>query len=151
MGFDLDIIDDYGNLIDSYSIKWLHLWKYDFLKYNRNYSIEEFIEYCNEEINELTNKINKLHIILDCWNETNFEKRKKMKINLLSNIEDEKEFYSIFEYFIEFKINDEDEIKLSKNSKLLCDFNNYSLYLTRFKDFKNFLVKYQSSKCYFSY
>jgi len=100
----------------------------------------------------LYKKINKLQNILDVWNETNFEKRKKLKINLISNIDDEKEFYSVIEYFTEYDIDKNNGyVSLSEGSKLVADYDYYSTYKSKFVNFKNFLSKYINNKYEISY
>lgn len=147
MGVDFDIIDKKGNLIDRHSLGWL------IRNYNINFgseyskqSIKFIIKYCDEEIETLDNKINKLLYILDIWNENDFEKRKKLKINLISNIDQEEEFYSVLQYFSEFKVDEYDGldrlVKLSDNSKLMSDFEYYSTHKYHFICFKQFLLKY---------
>lgn len=153
MGIDFDIIDVSGNLVDRYSIRWLDReWDENFSSTYSHHTIKVIIDYCDEEINKLTNKLSKLEIIINCWNETNFEKRKKMKIDLISSIDNEKEFYSTLEYFAEFYSNEyNDEITLSKSSTLLADFNYYSSFKSYFEHFKDFLLKYEGSKYEISY
>lgn len=100
MGIYFDIIDEKENLINRHSLKWLtNNWNSNFCSYYLGHSIKYIIKYCDEEITMLDEKINKLQKILDVWNEDDFEKRKKLKINLILNIYDEKEFYSVIEYF----------------------------------------------------
>lgn len=157
MGVDFDIIDVSGNLVDRYSIKWLDReWDKNFCFIYSHSTINKIIDYCDEEINKLKNKLNKVKIIINCWEETDFEKRKKMKIDLISSIDNEKEFYSTLEYFSEFIINkyDDDnefEIKLRNNSKLIADYDNYLLYMDCFIHFKDFLLKYKEYKYEISY
>lgn len=150
---DFDIIDETGNLVDRYSIKWLDReWNKNFWHIYSHSTIKNIIDYCDEEINKLTNKLNKLKIIINCWEETDFEKRKKMKIDLISSIDNEKEFYSTLEYFTEFNSNEyNDEIILSESSKLLADFDYYSSFKSNFMHFKDFLLKYKGSKYEISY
>jgi len=153
MGIDFDIIDVSGNLVDSYGVKWLvREWDKNFTSTYLHYTIKDIIDYCDKEINELTNKLSKLEIIINCRDETNFVKRKKMKISLISSIDNEKEFYSTLEYFSEFNYNEyDDEIKLSKSSKLLADFEHYLSFKSYFMHFKDFLLKYEGSKYEITY
>jgi len=141
MGFDFDVFDKKGKLIDRYSLGWLIKdWNINFLSEYSGHSIKYIIKYCDEQIAMLDNKINKLQNLLDIWNETNFEKRKKLKINFISNISDEEEFYSVIEYFAEYKVDKYDElIKLSDRSKLMADFDYYSTYKSKFVNFWQFL------------
>jgi hypothetical protein len=124
MGVDFDIIDESGNLVDRYSIKWLDReWDKNFSSTYSYSTIKKIIDYCDEEINKLTDKLSKLIIIINCWEEANFEKRKKMKIDLISSIDNEKEFYSTLEYLAEYDITEhDDKIKLNEGSKLMTDF-----------------------------
>lgn len=153
MGIDFDIIDASNNLIDRISFKWLtDNWNKSFCSNYSGQSIKYIIEYCDEQITMLTDKINILQNILNIWNENDFDKRKKLKINLISNIDNEKEFYSTIEYFAEYD-NDElsDCVKLSDGSKLLSDYDYYSSYKSRFVHFKYFLSKYIDYKYEISY
>jgi hypothetical protein len=153
MGIDFDIIDEKGNLIDRYPLKWLtNNWNSSFCSDYLGNSMKYIIEYCDEQIIILDEKMNKLQKILDVWNEKNFEKRKKLKINLISNIDDEKEFYSVIEYFTEYEMDKYNGyIKLSDGSKLMEDFDFYSSYKSQFVRFKNFLLKYINNKYEISY
>lgn len=154
MGVDFDIIDKNGNLIDRYSIKWLAIYyNSSFCLDHSGCSIKYIINYCDEQIEKLIEKINILESIINIWNEKDFQKRKKLKIDLLSNINDEKEFYSIIKYFAEYDIEEDivDYVKLTNNSKLIEDFNYYFSYKSHFTNFKDFLLKYQNCKYEFSY
>lgn len=149
MGVNFNIINESGNLIDKYGIKWLvENWDENFLSTYSNTSINDIEEYCDEEITKLRNIINKLKIIIDCWNETNFEKRKKLKINIISSIDEELEFYSTLEYFAEFNTNEytTNKISLSEGSKLMSDYDYYSTHISHFVNFKDFLVQYRKYK-----
>lgn len=149
MGINFNIIDESGNLIDKYAIKWLvENWDVNFCSKYSNTSMNNIEEYCDEEIIKLKEKKNKLKIILDCWNETNFEKRKKLKINIISLIDEEHEFYSTLEYFSEFDTNKytTNKITLSKGSKLMTDYDYYSLFISHFVHFKDFIVQYRECK-----
>lgn len=152
MGFDFDIIDNKGKLIDRYSLGWLiKNWNINFVSEYSGHSIKYIIKYCDEEIEILDNKINKLQNLLDVWNEKDFEKRKKLKINLISNICNEEEFYSVIEYFAEYKFDEYDRfVKLSDGSKLMADFDYYSTYKSRFVHFRQFLLKYINDEYEFS-
>jgi hypothetical protein len=153
MGVDFDIIDEKGLLIDRYPLKWLiRDWNSSFSLDYLGHSIKYIIKYCDDEIIILDEKINKLQKILDVWNENDFEKRKKLKINLISYIDNEKEFYSVIEYFAEYDIDKyEGFVKLSDGSKLIADFDYYSTYKSYFTNFKNFLSKYINNKYDISY
>lgn len=150
MGIELEIIDELGNSIDKYGIKWLYLNEDDYshILHALTIKVIDVIKICDEQINELTNKINKLQIIMNCWNESDFEKRKKLKINLISSIDDESEFYNTLRYFAEYHTNSHDDTtRLIDGSKLIADIDFYSSQLSRFEYFKNFLTKYEKYKC----
>lgn len=153
MGIDFDIINETGNLVDRYSIKWLDReWDKNFSSTYSHSTIKKIIDYCDEEINKLTDKLNKLKIIINCWEEVDFEKRKKMKIDLISSIDNEKEFYSVLEYLDEYDTNEyDDKITLSKGSKLVADYDRYSSFKSYFTHFKNFLSKYDKYKYEITY
>jgi hypothetical protein len=145
MTVDFDIIDKSCNLIDRYSLGWLiRYYDVSFISNHYKQSINSIIQYCDEEIIKLTNKINKFEKILDCLNEQNFQKRKILKINLISNIDDENDFYSTLEYFTEYHMDEyNNTLQLNNNSKLMSDFEYVSLHILHFKNFENFLVKYK--------
>lgn len=153
MGFDLDIIDESGKLIDRLSLSWLiRDWDTNFFSANSNKSIEYIIVYCDEQIEVLREKVNKLQNIINIWKTTDFEKRKKLIIELLYDIDDEKEFYSMIEYFTEYDIVEyENCAKLSDGSKLMADFDYYSTYKLKFEYLKKFLLKHTDYKYEFSY
>ena len=151
MVFDFDIIDKKGNLIDRYSLGWLlKNWNINFYSEYSGHSIKYIIKYCDEQIEILDNKINKLQYIIDIWNENDFEKRKKLKINFITNIDNEEEFYSVIEYFAEYKVDEYNGfVKLSNKSKLIVDYDYYSIYKSKFIYFRQFLSKYR--ECEYDY
>jgi hypothetical protein len=142
MGIDFDIINDKGNLIDRYSIKWLVRYDNFFLRdYSSiNMNIKNIILYCDEQIDILKLKIDK-HKKIEKIKYLDFDKKKEYMVNLITNINSDEEMDGLIEkiYMIVYQ-NQED-----------CNYSTLQI----FESFKTFLEKYSNSqnqyKCEISY
>jgi hypothetical protein len=154
MGLDFDIINYSNELIDRFSLGWLgRNYDVNFCHQYSNSNINEIIEFCDNQISMLNIKKNKLLLILNCWNENDFIKRKEMILRLLSNINKPKEFYETVFYFSDYTccFDDDENFELATNSKLIEDIDYCNCYISSFESFKNFLNNYIGFKFEISY
>ena len=121
MGLDFDIIDDKGEIIDRYGIKWLYDYDKSFIY---NYiDIKIAILYCDEQINILKINVDECDKIKKIKH-LEFMQKKEYLSNLINNTNNNEELDELIE-----KIYNQNYENI----------DNYLYLIERFKFFKSFL------------
>ena len=131
MGLDFDIIDDKGQLIDRFGIKWLYHYNNNklFINNDNNNDIKKVILYCDEQIKILKFKVDENEKIKNL----EFVEKKEYLSNLINNTNNDEELYELIE-----KIHNKNEDE---------DANIDYYLLERFNFFKSFLEKNIMYQC----